>query len=100
MASLRGNGCDASGKLRRDQPGIFAPHWLQRQGRLHAAFRRLSGFGSISIGQKFSARNGRFAVQSGSPVVGPSVTVLALRVIFARIEHLTYLTYQLALPVR
>ena len=25
MASLRGNGCDVAGKLRRDQPDIFAP---------------------------------------------------------------------------
>ncbi len=25
MASLRGSGCDMTGKLRRDQPHIFAP---------------------------------------------------------------------------
>ena len=30
MASLHGNGCDETGKLRRDQPDIFAP-----EGRLY-----------------------------------------------------------------
>jgi hypothetical protein len=88
MASLHGNGCDETGKLRRDQPSIFAPHWPQRQERLHAAFRQLSGFCPLSMGQQLSTRSGRFAIQRGSPIGGPSVTVLALRVIFARIAHL------------
>ena len=53
MASLRGNGCDVAGKLRRNQPSIFAPHWPQRQERLHAAFRQLSGFCPISMANSF-----------------------------------------------
>ena len=88
MASLRGSGWAMTGKLRRDQPSIFAPHWPQRQERLHAAFRQLSGFCPLSMGQQLSTRSGRFAIQRGSPIGGPSVTVLALRVIFARIAHL------------
>ncbi len=54
MASLRGNGCNVTGKLRRDQPSIFAPHWPQRQERLHAAFRQLSGFCPIFHGPTVS----------------------------------------------
>ena len=68
MASLRGNGCDVAGKLRRSQPSIFAPHWPQRQGRLHPAFRQLSGFCPISMGQQFSTRSGRFAINADHPL--------------------------------
>ena len=47
MASLRGNGCDETGKLRRDQPSIFAPtgHSAKNDSmRLSDSFRAFARF--------------------------------------------------------
>lgn len=47
MASLRGNGCDVAGKLRRDQPSIFAPTGYSAKDdfmRLSDSFRAFARF--------------------------------------------------------
>lgn len=51
--------------------------------------RLILDFHSTTISRQFLTRSGLFATQQGSAIGCRSVKVLALRVIFARIAHLT-----------